>query len=68
MSDYIGGGVTLLVIAAAIASVLYFSGERSAGEGSIIPGAVAATPAAADYGWKVASPAYDEGDEVFEYN
>jgi hypothetical protein len=68
MSDYIGGGVTLLVIAAAIASVLYFSGERSGGEGSIISEAVAAMPVEADYGWKVVSPAYDAGDDVFEYN
>jgi hypothetical protein len=68
MSDYIGGGVTLMVIVAAIASVFYFSGERSAGEGSIISEAVAAMPVEADYGWRVASPAYGEGDDVFEYD
>lgn len=68
MSDYVGGGLTLLVIAAAIASVLYFSGERSGGQVPIISQADAAMPASADYGWKVASPVYDEGDEVVEYN
>ena len=68
MSDYIGGGVTLLLIVAAIVGVLYFSGERGPGEGSIIPEAVAAAPSEADYGWKVANPQYEEGGEVFEYN
>ncbi|HET7671980.1 MAG TPA: hypothetical protein VFK84_16345 [Burkholderiales bacterium] len=67
MSDYIGGSLALLVIVAAIVGILHFSGNRGPGEGSIIPEAVAATPAGADYGWKVAAPRYDEGGEVAEY-
>lgn len=66
MSDYVGGGLALLAIVAAIVGVLYFSGNGP-GEGSIIPEAVAATSMEADYGWKVASPSYGDGGEVTEY-
>lgn len=67
MSDYIGGSLALLVIVAAIVGILHFSGDRGAHEGSIIPEAVAASPAGADYGWKVAAPHYDDAGEVVEY-
>ena len=67
MSDYVGGGVALVVIAAAIVGVLYLSGERGPGDASIIPEAMATTPAGPDYGWKGAAPQYEEGGEFAEY-
>ena len=69
MSDYVGGGVTLLLIAAAIAGVLFFSGHGGPGEASIIAEAKAGMPVGADYGWKAPlSPTADLHGEVGEYH
>ena len=69
MSDYIGGGVTLLLIVAAIVGVLFLGGKGDgAGDASIIPEAVAAAPAGAEYPWKAADPAQYDEREFFEYN
>jgi hypothetical protein len=68
MSEYIGGGVTLLLVVAAIVGVLFVGGNGgAAGDGSIIPEAVAAAPVGADYGWKGATPQYDDRGEVAEF-
>ena len=68
MSDYVGGGLTLVLIVAAIVGVLFFSGQSGPGEPSIIPEAVAATPFEADYGWKAPmSASADAGGQVGEF-
>jgi len=68
MSEYIGGSVTLLLVVAAIVGVLFVGGNGGGtGDASIIPEAVAAMPAGADYGWRVAAPEFGEGGEVAEF-
>lgn len=67
MSDYIGGGLTLLLIVAAIVAVLFAGSNGGTGDASIIPEAVAAAPAGNDYGWKGATPQFDDRGEVAEF-
>ena len=68
MSDYIGGGLTLAAIVAAIVGVLFFTGHSGGPDASIIPEAMAAVPVEADYGWKAPlSGTADTHGEVAEY-
>ena len=68
MSDYVGSGLTLALVVAAIVGMLFLGGRAGPGEGSIIPEAMAASPAEADYGWKAPfSPTADARGEVAEY-
>lgn len=67
MSDYIGGGATLLLIVAAIVAVQFFGTGDGTGDASIIPEALAAAPAGSDYGWRVAAPEFETGGEVAEF-
>lgn len=66
MSDYIGSGVALLLIAAAIAAVLFAGGTGGGTEASIIPEATAAVPGP-DYGWRVAAPEFGDSAQVAEF-